>query len=105
MSIRFTHPLALLLLLGLAPIWLWSKRLGSMASMRRRIAIALRVAGYTLCMLALAGMEFTRTSDDLTVFFKSPHRFNNPLLCRLDIREPHRTHKFHLLFDHNGHSL
>ncbi len=69
MAIRFTHPLALLLLLGLVPIWLWSRRLSALRPSRRYIAIGLRVAGYVLCVLALAGIELRRTSDDLTVFF------------------------------------
>ncbi len=69
MSIRFTEPVALWLLLGLIPIWLWSRRLRGLRPARRRLALALRVVGYALCVFALAGARSERRSDELTVFF------------------------------------
>ena len=73
MSIRFTHPLALLTLLGLVPILLWSRRLGNLRPLRRGIAVGLRVVVFALCALALAGLEVTRESDQLTVLFVVDH--------------------------------
>ena len=69
MFVRFSHPLALVALLGLLPILLWSRRLAGLQPFRRYLSIGLRLLVFTLCALALAGMELTRESDQLTVFF------------------------------------
>ena len=69
MFVRFSHPLALIALLGLLPILLWSRRLAALEPFRRFSAIGVRSVVFTLCALALAGMELTRESDQLTVFF------------------------------------
>ena len=69
MSIRFSNPVALLTLLGLVPLLFWSKRLGGLRPFRRYLCIGLRLLIFAMCALALAGLEFTRESDQLTVFF------------------------------------
>ena len=69
-SIAFDAPWFLLLLLALPVLW-WSgyRTLAGLGRVRRWIALALRTIVYTLLVLALAEVQFVRTSDKVTVLY------------------------------------
>jgi uncharacterized membrane protein len=69
MDIRFAEPLYLLLLLMLPVIWYASMRLRLVGKVRRWVMISLRTVIVLLLILALAQLEITRNSKDLTVYF------------------------------------
>ena len=67
---RFTHP-EYLLLLTLLPVFLLIglRSLAGLGAVRRRLALGARCAVLALFVLALAGPEHVRISDDQTVIF------------------------------------
>ncbi|MGF1572401.1 MAG: VWA domain-containing protein [Sumerlaeia bacterium] len=69
MDIRFADPLYLFLLFLLPVIWYASVRLRTAGKVRRWVIIGLRTLIITLLVLALAQLEITRNSKDLTVYF------------------------------------
>lgn len=69
MSISFTRPEFLWLLLVAVPILAGAVRLRSAGPVRRWVITGVRAVLVTLIILALAGMEATRRSKDMTVYF------------------------------------
>ena len=68
MSFRLDHPAYLaLLLLAVPVVVLGMRRLTTLESVRRWLAIGLRLAVLLLLVLILAGLRTQRTHDDLTV--------------------------------------
>ncbi|MBM4004533.1 MAG: VWA domain-containing protein [Planctomycetes bacterium] len=66
----FDRPWYLLLLLGLPVLWIVSFRsLSGLGPWRRLAALALRTAVFTAIVLALAEIQFRKTSDKLTVLY------------------------------------
>ena len=70
MSLSFTHPLLLLLLLGLVPLALyWNRRTTSLTPRRSRGALWLRSLSISALILAIAGASVVELNRDLTVVF------------------------------------
>lgn len=69
MDIRFATPLYLFLLFLLPVIWWASIRLRTAGKVRRWFIVGTRTLIVTLLVLALAQLEITRNSKDLTVYF------------------------------------
>ena len=70
MSIHFTHPLGLILLLVL-PLTVWAAR-GSLAALpraRRRWSLGFRMALLMLLVLAVSGLQWMQAADNLAVVF------------------------------------
>ena len=70
MRIQFLSPLFLLLAIPLIFHVIWmGRRLQMLTRARRNTSITIRLIIVLLLFLSLAGIRFTRHSDDLTVFF------------------------------------
>ena len=70
---RFAHPWALVLLL-LIPWSLWlGMGIQSLSRFRKTMTLTLRTVILTALILALAGMEWVKTDDELAVFFLLDH--------------------------------
>jgi len=68
--IGFTNPVWLILLIGLVPLWYWSKISNAdISSSRRIISLILRMVIYTFLVFALAGLRFYLPTDRLCVIF------------------------------------
>ncbi|MCC6124973.1 MAG: VWA domain-containing protein [Pirellulales bacterium] len=69
-SLTFQSPWFLLLLALLPALWWYSyRRLAGLGTVRKWIALGLRTLVLLLLVLALAEMQFVRTSDKLTVLY------------------------------------
>jgi len=68
--ITFAEP-GYLLLLGLLPLvwWIGARSLGGLGPVRRWVVLAMRTLVVLLIVAALAGIQWVRTSDRLTVFY------------------------------------
>lgn len=68
--IGFTNPVWLLLLIGLIPIYYWSKSSNAdIPGLRRKASLILRSVIYTMLVFALAGLRFYLPTDRLCVIF------------------------------------
>lgn len=67
---RFSNPAALSLLLCLPLLYWWCRKsLSGLSRTRQLLALAIRSLLMILLILALAGLQMVRLSDDLTVYF------------------------------------
>lgn len=68
--IGFSNPLALVLLLGLIPLWLWDKRSNAdLPRARKKAVFIIRVLIYLFAVLALAGLRLYLPSDKMCVTY------------------------------------
>jgi Mg-chelatase subunit ChlD len=80
----FTHPLLLLLLLGIVPLVLWSRSSNAdLEPWRRNTVLYLRIAIYSLIVLALAGMRIYLPTRDLSVVFMVDDSSSTPSTHRI----------------------
>ncbi len=68
--IGFTNPVWLILIIGLLPIYYWSRRSNAdISGSRRIISLVLRIVIYSFLVFALAGLRFYLPTDRLCVIF------------------------------------
>jgi len=70
-GVSFTNPWALLLLPPLIAyfVWLAGRSLADLSTLRKRLAVGIRVLLVTLIVLAIAGIQLVRYNRDLAIMF------------------------------------
>jgi uncharacterized membrane protein len=86
--LEFDHPAYLVLLLLLIPIvWFGWKHLAVLGSLRQFLAIGLRSVVWTAIVLAIAGVQWVRTDDRMTVMYVLDQSESIPALKRQSMLE------------------
>ena len=68
--IGFSYPAALILLLGIIPLWLWhANSQADLPPLRKKYVLCIRLIIYTLVVLALAGLRLYLPTDRMCITF------------------------------------